>query len=241
MLNSLTQPIRDVIQTVRGQKVILDYELAAIYGTTTKRLNEQVRRNVDRFPEDFMFQLTSAEWAILVRRTNRSQLATGSQRHRDPRFMHYAFTEHGAIMAATVLNSPKKLTARLDMHEHVISDIIQQIMLLLNPPPEPEPPPKKIGFHEEFLLVALGHARQSKLVVECLCLCDLVLDETQEKPLVNLLDGGLIGRGGSVRNQLESSRRGLAEDRRVVPQNGVNRPARILACRLPALKLEDLE
>ena len=82
---------------------MLDSELAALYGVTTKRLNEQVKRNVERFPEDFMFRLTRAETDAL----NRSQIATGSQKHRDPRFSPFAFTEHGAIMAATVLNSPR--------------------------------------------------------------------------------------------------------------------------------------
>ena len=108
-----TVPIESVIQTVRGEKIILDADLARIYGVTTKRLNEQVKRNLDRFPSDFVFRLTQAEWERLVGRIansdrpeNRSQIATGSQRHRDPRFPPYAFTEHGAIMAANVLNSP---------------------------------------------------------------------------------------------------------------------------------------
>ena len=91
------------ILILRAQRTILDADLAALYGVTTKRLNEQVKRNRDRFPEDFMFRLTAPELQSL----NRSQFATGSQRHRDPRFTPYAFTEHGAIMAATVLNSPR--------------------------------------------------------------------------------------------------------------------------------------
>ncbi len=103
-------PIESVIQTVRGEKIILDADLARIYGVTTKRLNEQVKRNPDRFPSDFVFRLTQGEWERLAGRIansdrpeNRSQIATGSQRHRDPRFPPYAFTEHGAIMAANVL------------------------------------------------------------------------------------------------------------------------------------------
>ena len=76
---------------------------AVLYGVTTKRINEQVKRNARRFPEDFIFRLTRAETEAL----NRSQNATGSQRHRDPRFPPYAFTEHGAIMAATILSSPR--------------------------------------------------------------------------------------------------------------------------------------
>lgn len=100
-----------LIVTVRGQKVILDMDLAAIYGVSTKRLNEQFKRNADRFPLDFAFQLTLNEWSAIKTQAdakkNRSQFATGSQKHRDPRHPPYAFTEHGAIMAANVLNSPQ--------------------------------------------------------------------------------------------------------------------------------------
>ncbi len=95
--------ITRAILLVRGHKVLLDTELAALYGVTTKRLNEQVKRNAGRFPQDFRFRLSRAETEAL----NRSQIATGSQKHRDPRFAPYAFTEHGAIMAATVLNNPR--------------------------------------------------------------------------------------------------------------------------------------
>jgi hypothetical protein len=91
------------ILLVRGQKVLLDVDLAALYGVETRRLNEQVRRNSDRFPEDFIFRLTAEE----VEALNLSQFATGSQKHRDPRFTPFAFTEHGAIMAATILKSPR--------------------------------------------------------------------------------------------------------------------------------------
>ena len=91
------------IVTLRGQRVILDTDLAALYGVETKRLNEQVKRNAQRFPADFMFRLSAEETTEL----NRSQFATGSQKHRDQRFPPFAFTEHGAIMAATVLNSTR--------------------------------------------------------------------------------------------------------------------------------------
>lgn len=96
--------VKHVTQSIlilRGQKVLLDSELAALYGVGTKRLNEQVKRNRARFPKDFLFRLTLSE----IQTLNRSHLATGSQKHRDPRFPPYAFTEHGAIMVATVLNS----------------------------------------------------------------------------------------------------------------------------------------
>ncbi len=98
--------IEDVSRAIvvfRGRKVLLDGELAALYGVTTKRLNEQVLRNRERFPTDFMFQLTAQEAATL-----RSQFATlksGRGQHR--KYLPYAFTEHGAIMAPSVLNSPR--------------------------------------------------------------------------------------------------------------------------------------
>ena len=97
--------ITRAILLLRGQRVILDSKLAALYGVTTKRLNEQVKRNAARFPVDFMFQFSPAETEAL----NRSQSATGSQKHRNPRFPPHAFTGHGAIMAATILNSPRAL------------------------------------------------------------------------------------------------------------------------------------
>ena len=98
-------PLESLIHTLRQQKVILDSDLAGLYGVPTKRLNEQVERNADRFPKDFMFQLTLEEWRNLKSQIatsssesphhvddlpNRSQIATGSQRHRDPRFLPYA-------------------------------------------------------------------------------------------------------------------------------------------------------
>jgi hypothetical protein len=85
------------------EKVLLDSDLAALYDVPTKRFNEQVKRNLERFPADFMFQLTEEEWESL-----RSQIATlkpGRGQHR--KYMPYAFTEHGTIMAATILNSPR--------------------------------------------------------------------------------------------------------------------------------------
>jgi hypothetical protein len=101
--------ITRAILVLRGQRVILDVELAALYGVTTKRLNEQVKRNAERFPEDFTFRLTRTETEAL----NRSHFATGSQKHRDPRFPPFAFSEHGAIMAATILNSPRAVEMSL--------------------------------------------------------------------------------------------------------------------------------
>jgi ORF6N domain len=105
------EPIEPVIRVIRGQRVILDADLAKISGVTTKRLNEQVKRNSGRFPADFMFRLT-AEEAANLRWQNvtdspgnlKSQIAT-SRSHGGRRKLPYAFTEHGAVMAANVLNS----------------------------------------------------------------------------------------------------------------------------------------
>lgn len=91
------------ITRIRGHAVILDADLAALYGVPVKRLNEQVRRNPARFPEPFIFQLTASEWDSL-----RSQFAT-LKRGQHRKYRPYVFTEHGAIMAATVLNSPQAI------------------------------------------------------------------------------------------------------------------------------------
>lgn len=171
------EPLEPLIRELRGERVMLDADLARLYGVPTKRLNEQVRRNADRFPPDFMFRLTEAEAASL-----RSQFATikaGRGQHR--KYPPYAFTDHGAIMAANVLNSPqavqmsvfvvrafvkmrgvltdtralaKKLAAletdlksRLDVHEVAIVEVLQRVMNLIDPPAPPEPPKREMGFH----------------------------------------------------------------------------------------------
>jgi len=165
-------PVEQISRSIlilRGQRVILDRELAAIYGATTKRLNEQVKRNRDRFPEDFMFQLTAEESSSL-----RSQFATlklGRGQHR--KYLPYVFTEHGAIMAATILNSRRavevsvyivrafvqlrellasktalarklnELEGKLKNHDEAITAILSAIRELMNPPP---PKRRGIGF-----------------------------------------------------------------------------------------------
>jgi hypothetical protein len=168
--------IEPLIHTVRDQKVILDSDLAAIYGVPTYRFNEAVKRNRDRFPSDFMFQLSSQELTTLTSQNAMSKTGRGGRRT-----LPYAFTEHGAVMAANILRSPRavqmsvfvvrafmkmrqmivaqqdlakkltelenKLTKRLDVHESAIVNIIRELILLLNPPREPAPPKKKIGFH----------------------------------------------------------------------------------------------
>jgi len=96
------EQITRLIRVVREQKVIFDADLAQLYGVATKRLNEQVKRNAERFPEDFVFQLSKEEYAAL-----RSQSATSNSGRGGRRYLPYAFTEHGAIMAANVLNSQR--------------------------------------------------------------------------------------------------------------------------------------
>jgi len=108
--NNLLVPVERVGRTillVRGQKVILDADLAKLYGVTTKRLNQQVKRNSDRFPEDFMFRLTQKEKDEVVANCNHL-----SRLRFSPALPH-AFTEHGAIMAASVLNTPRAIESSI--------------------------------------------------------------------------------------------------------------------------------
>ena len=118
-------PIQSIARSIlilRGHRVILDRELAAIYSSTTKRLNEQVKRNRDRFPEDFMFQLTAEE-----AERSRSQIATLNRpRGQNIKYRPYAFTEHGAIQVANVLNSPRAIA----MGVHVVRTFVQLRELL---------------------------------------------------------------------------------------------------------------
>jgi hypothetical protein len=113
-------PVEHIAQSIlilRGRRVLLDSELAVLYDVTTKRFNEQVKRNLTRFPADFMFQLSADEANAL-----RSQFATlkpGRGRHR--KYLPYAFTEHGAIMAATILNSSRAV----EMSVHVVRAFVQ--------------------------------------------------------------------------------------------------------------------
>lgn len=100
----LIKPVEPRILILRGARVILDSELAELYGVQVKRLNEQVKRNAERFPQDFMFQLSPREDKNL-----RSQFATSRSSHGGRRHLPYAFTEHGAIMAATVLSTKRAI------------------------------------------------------------------------------------------------------------------------------------
>lgn len=161
--------IDSLILEVRGQKVIIDADLAALYGTFTKRLNEQVKRNEDRFPADFTFQLTAAEKAHLVAKCDHLRRLKFSP------VLPRAFTEHGALMAANILNSPRavamsvyvirafikmrenlaanaailKRLAEIDktllLHDAALREIFQKIRPLLEP--AATPPKPQIGFH----------------------------------------------------------------------------------------------
>ena len=156
---------QEAIIRLRGQAVILDSDLAALYGVTAKRLNEQVKRNQKRFPEDFCFQLTLAETG-----RSRSQFATLKRGHKI-KYLPYAFTEHGAIMAANVLRSERaeemsvavvrafvrlrrmalsveslarKVAALENKYDASFSAVFDAIRDLMEPP---DPPRKRIGFH----------------------------------------------------------------------------------------------
>jgi len=105
-----TERIERSILLIRGHKVLLDVDLAALYGVPTKRLNEQVRRNRARFPEDFMFQLTAEEVTYL-----RSQFATSNKGRGGRRYAPYAFTEQGVAMLSTVLNSERAILVNIEI------------------------------------------------------------------------------------------------------------------------------
>ena len=128
------KPPHVTILTIREQKVVLDSDLAAVYGVTTKRLNEQFRRNRKRFPADFAFQLTADEFESLRlqiatldegtpgRETKRSQIATSSGKHRGKAYRPWAFTEHGALQAANILRTDRAIA----MSVYVIRAFIEQ-------------------------------------------------------------------------------------------------------------------
>ena len=163
------EAIAGLILVLHGQKVILDADLARLYGVTTKRLNEQVRRNPERFPEDFMFQLTDEENQSLISQIAMSKIGRGGRRT-----LPYAFTEHGALMAASVLNTPRavevsvyvvrafirlrellythaelsqklaELESRVDNHDEDIALLLEAIHQLLTPPETP--PQRRLGY-----------------------------------------------------------------------------------------------
>ena len=98
--------IQDIIYDIRGVKVMLDYDLASIYGVETRTLNQAVKRNLERFPQDFMFRLTEEEWDALAQSGMISQIVISLLSKRKKTSPPYAFTEHGAVMLASVLRSP---------------------------------------------------------------------------------------------------------------------------------------
>lgn len=102
-LDSVVQAVASRVLFLRHQRVMLDSDIAELYGVSVKRLNEQIKRNQQRFPSDFVFQLSAKEHTVL-----RSQIAT-SKKPGGRRYMPFAFTEHGALMAATVLNSERAI------------------------------------------------------------------------------------------------------------------------------------
>lgn len=181
-------PALPPIHTLRGQRVMLDSDLARLYGVSTMVFNQAIRRNFNRFPADFLFQLTKGEFANLL-----AQLATASSgeagplrsqnvilkksaRGRHRKYPPLVFTEHGAIMAATILRSPRavamsiyvvrafvrmrealltnavilKRLAQVDRklleHDVVLRDVVERLAPLLSPPESPTPK-RKIGFH----------------------------------------------------------------------------------------------
>ena len=153
------------IALLRGQRVNVDADLAALYGVPTKRLNEQVKRNADRFPEDFMFQLSAGEKAEVVANCNRLAKLKFSKS------LPYVFTEHGALMVASILSTPRavdvslyvvrafvrlrellsskkelagklaELDRNLKGHDQAIAGILDAIRQLMAPPPAPKKRP----------------------------------------------------------------------------------------------------
>jgi hypothetical protein len=103
--------IKNSILDIRGKRVILDYELAKLYEVETKALKQAVRRNIDRFPEDFMFQLTKEEWKLL--RTQSVTLEIGKGHY--PKYLPFAFTEQGVAMLSAVLNSQRAIHASIQI------------------------------------------------------------------------------------------------------------------------------
>jgi len=102
-----SKSMQDLIYDIRGVRVMLDYDLATIYGVETRTLNQAVKRNMERFPQDFMFKLTEEEWFALVQKISMSsQIVMTYPEKRPKKATPYAFTEHGAVMLASVLRSP---------------------------------------------------------------------------------------------------------------------------------------
>jgi hypothetical protein len=119
VMGNQIEDITPAIRTIREQKVILDTDLAQVFGVPTFRFNEAVKRNRERFPGDFMFQLTRAEHEALISQIAMSKVGRGGRRTPP-----YAFTEHGAIMAANVLNSPDAVRLNSSPITNFWSDLV---------------------------------------------------------------------------------------------------------------------
>ena len=161
-------PIQNIIHTIRGVQIIFDRDLAELYGVETGALNRAVKRNFERFPDDFMFQLSMEEWNIL-----KCQIGISKSSHGGRRKLPYAFTEQGVSMLSSVLNSKRaiqvniaimrafvqirklaisqdlisqrirEIEAKLEDHDESIGEIFEAILYLIN---TPEKPKKQIGF-----------------------------------------------------------------------------------------------
>jgi hypothetical protein len=194
MKPATSDPLSGGIFTIRGQRVVLDADLARLYGTTTKRFNEAFKRNASRFPADFAFQLKPEEFAALRSQfatlkeeaigkesaaSNWTQIVTSSgaspKRGEHRKYLPWVFTEHGAVMAANVLRSPRavvmsvyvvrafvrmreelmtgavilkrlaEIDKKLITHDVILRDIYEKLRPLLAPPPEV--PRREMGFH----------------------------------------------------------------------------------------------
>jgi len=185
--------IESVIFVVRGERILLDSDLATLYGVTTGALNRAVKRNLDRFPEDFVFQLTTEEAAALRCQSGiskeRAHPVYARANRGGRRYLPYVFTEHGALMAANVLNSPQAvqmsvfvvrafvrmrqamalhtnmaekledLERRVTGHDEAIRSLVQTIRQLMAPPAKPR---RSIGFRVEEGRPAYGSSRQGR-------------------------------------------------------------------------------
>lgn len=188
IMNSPSDPMTGVrVHRVRKEPVVLDHDLAGLYGVTTKAFNQAIRRNAHRFPRDFAYKLTAEEWSAL-----RSQTVTLKARPRGQhrKYLPWVFTEHGAIMAATLLNSARAVamsthvvrafvrlrrelltTATLELrltkienellaHDAALRNLYAKIKPLLLPPPETRA--KEMGFHTLLAKVTRSGARTPK-------------------------------------------------------------------------------
>lgn len=163
-LNLREKDVAERIFFIRGLKVMMDSDLAEVYGVPTKRLNEQVKRNLERFPKDFVFQLTKKELANL-----RSQIATSSWQklHGGRRTLPYVFTEHGAVMLASVLKSKQAIEASIFVVRVFVKirSMIEQLKVLESKISEiQQEAQKRMDLHEEQ--IKLVFATIKKLITQ---------------------------------------------------------------------------